>query len=48
MSNLSATLQLAQQLIAQPSVTPDDCDCQNIMIERLEAIGFTAERLRFG
>jgi len=48
MTNLSATLQLAIDLIAQPSVTPDDCDCQNLMIERLEAIGFKAEKLRFG
>lgn len=48
MSDLSATLQLAMQLISRPSVTPDDCDCQNIMIERLQAIGFEAESLRFG
>lgn len=48
MSDLSPTLELATQLIAQPSVTPDDCDCQNMMIERLSAIGFEVERLRFG
>jgi len=48
MSDLSPTLELAQQLIAKPSVTPDDCDCQNIMIERLAAIGFEVERLPFG
>ncbi len=48
MSNLSATLQLAIDLIAQPSVTPDDCECQALMIERLAAIGFKAEKLRFG
>ena len=48
MSNLSATLQLACDLIAQPSVTPDDCDCQSLMIDRLQAIGFRVERLRFG
>lgn len=46
--NLSPTLQLAIDLIAQPSVTPDDCDCQALMIERLAAIGFKAEKLRFG
>lgn len=44
----SATLSLAKALIAQRSVTPEDADCQNMMIERLEAIGFKAERLRFG
>lgn len=48
MTQLSATLQLAIDLIAQPSVTPDDCDCQNLMIERLAAIGFKVEKLRFG
>jgi len=47
-ANLSPTLQLAIDLIAQPSVTPDDCDCQALMIERLAAIGFRAEKLRFG
>ncbi|MCK5791158.1 MAG: succinyl-diaminopimelate desuccinylase [Ketobacter sp.] len=48
MPDLSPTLELATQLIAKPSVTPDDCDCQNIMIERLAAIGFEVERLPFG
>lgn len=45
---MSATLDLAKQLIAQPSVTPEDSGCQDLMIERLEAIGFKVERLRFG
>lgn len=45
---MSATLDLAKQLIAQPSVTPEDKDCQNMMIARLEAIGFNIERLKFG
>ena len=45
---LSPTLQLACDLIAQPSVTPEDANCQEMMIARLEAIGFKAERLRFG
>lgn len=42
------TLQLACDLIARPSVTPKDEGCQDMMIARLEAIGFQAERLRFG
>lgn len=46
--NDSLTLQLAKSLIAQPSVTPDDADCQQMMAARLEAIGFTVEHLRFG
>lgn len=41
------TISLARELIARPSVTPDDQGCQDVMIARLEAIGFTIERLRF-
>ncbi|MCG8314264.1 MAG: succinyl-diaminopimelate desuccinylase [Pseudomonadales bacterium] len=47
-STESATIALATALIAHPSVTPEDANCQNMMIQRLEAIGFKAERLRFG
>ncbi|MDN3640403.1 succinyl-diaminopimelate desuccinylase [Simiduia curdlanivorans] len=43
----SATLQLACALIERPSVTPLDDGCQDMMIARLQAIGFTIERLRF-
>ncbi len=42
------TLELAQQLIARPSVTPKDEGCQDLMIARLEPLGFKVERLRFG
>lgn len=45
---LSPTLQLACDLIRRRSVTPEDADCQRLMIDRLEAIGFTAQHLRFG
>ncbi len=48
MTDLSPTLQLACDLIARPSVTPADEGCQDMMIARLEAIGFKVERLRFG
>ncbi|MBT8146000.1 MAG: succinyl-diaminopimelate desuccinylase [Gammaproteobacteria bacterium] len=41
------TLQLARQLIARQSVTPEDAGCQQVMIERLEALGFRIERLPF-
>lgn len=47
-STLSPTVALTLDLIREPSVTPFDADCQNIMIRRLEAIGFQVERLRFG
>lgn len=48
MKSLSPTLQLACDLISRPSVTPDDAGCQDLMIKRLRAVGFTVHRLRFG
>jgi succinyl-diaminopimelate desuccinylase len=45
---MSDTLKLAQQLIAQPSETPDDHGCQQILAERLSALGFEIEHLRYG
>lgn len=45
---MNDTVELTRQLIARPSVTPDDAGCQALMIERLQAIGFVVERLRFG
>jgi len=46
-SALSPTLQLACDLMSRRSVTPEDAGCQELMIKRLEAIGFHIERLRF-
>ena len=43
-----ATLELAKQLIACPSVTPDDAGCQKILAQRLTAAGFRCEHLRYG
>jgi succinyl-diaminopimelate desuccinylase len=48
MSAPSKTLELAQALIARASVSPTDGGCQALMIERLEAIGFSVDHLRFG
>lgn len=45
---LSPTVALAQDLMGRASVTPIDKGCQELMIARLEAIGFTIERMRFG
>jgi succinyl-diaminopimelate desuccinylase len=45
---MSRTLQLAEQLISRPSVTPDDAGCQQILGERLAALGFTLETLESG
>jgi succinyl-diaminopimelate desuccinylase len=44
----NSTLALAQELIRRRSSTPDDAGCQELMIERLEKIGFKVERMRFG
>jgi len=43
----SATFKLACELIARPSITPDDAGCQEMLIERLTAIGFACETLVF-
>ena len=42
---MSKTLALAEQLIARPSVTPDDKGCQQLLIERLAPIGFRCETI---
>jgi len=44
----SPVLEFAKDLISQPSVTPKDANCQEMMIARLEAAGFNIERLNFG
>jgi succinyl-diaminopimelate desuccinylase len=45
---MEKTLALACELIRRPSVTPEDGGCQALMIERLEALGFSCTPLRFG
>ena len=47
MSSLTPTLSLAIDLIARPSVTPADAGCQELLIQRLEQLGFNIERLPF-
>jgi len=42
------TLALTQQLIALPSITPNDSGCQALMGERLARAGFAVENMRFG
>jgi succinyl-diaminopimelate desuccinylase len=46
--SLSPTLSLTLDLIREPSVTPEDRNCQAIMMERLAALGFRCEPMRFG
>ena len=38
-----ATLEFAQQIIARPSLTPDDAGCQRLLADRLERLGFASE-----
>ncbi|MEO8486854.1 MAG: succinyl-diaminopimelate desuccinylase [Betaproteobacteria bacterium] len=42
------TLALTRELVARPSVTPDDGGCQRILAERLAALGFHNETLASG
>jgi len=44
---MSETIQLVKDLVSRASVTPDDAGCQDLLISRLQAIGFQVERLRF-
>ncbi len=44
---MSASLELAQQLIQRPSVTPHDEGCQELLAKRLTAVGFSVETLQF-
>ena len=45
---MSRTLQLTEQLISQPSVTPLDENCQVILAQRLQALGFVCETIVSG
>jgi succinyl-diaminopimelate desuccinylase len=45
---MSKTLELAKDLISRQSNTPLDAGCQEVMIARLEPLGFKIERMRFG
>lgn len=42
------TLDLACELIARPSVTPEDAGCLELIAGRLQALGFTCERIDTG
>lgn len=41
-------IELLCDLISRPSITPDDAGCQQLLIERLSALGFECETLIFG
>ncbi len=46
--SLSPVLELSMQLMREPSVTPYDGACQDILAKRLTALGFDCETLLFG
>jgi len=43
-----SAIDLTRALIERASVTPTDAGCQALMMERLEALGFRCEPMRFG
>ena len=45
---MSATIELARELISRRSITPNDEGCQTILADRLEKLGFVIERMDFG
>ena len=45
---MSRTLELAEQLISRPSVTPEDGGCLDLIASRLAPLGFICERLDSG
>lgn len=45
--NVSPTIELTQKLIQQPSITPEDCECQNMLAEHLQPLGFDCETMVF-
>ncbi|MEN9842776.1 MAG: succinyl-diaminopimelate desuccinylase, partial [Pseudomonadota bacterium] len=45
---MSETLRLTEQLIARPSVTPDDAGCQALIAQQLQHLGFVSETIISG
>jgi succinyl-diaminopimelate desuccinylase len=45
---MTNVLQLASELIARQSVTPDDAGCQDLVADRLQRAGFACERMHHG
>ena len=41
-------LELAKELIARKSITPEDGGCQELITKRLTAAGFKCEPMNFG
>lgn len=48
MTTCHDTLRLAEQLIAKPSVTPDDAGCMDLITAALQPLGFVCENMDSG
>jgi len=48
MPEIPSALELAKELIARKSVTPEDAGCQEMLARRLERAGFRCEAMKFG
>lgn len=42
------SIELTRALVRCPSVTPDDCGVQDVLIQHLEDLGFSCTKLKFG
>ncbi|MFU8896398.1 MAG: succinyl-diaminopimelate desuccinylase [Gammaproteobacteria bacterium] len=45
---MSKVLELTRALVSRASITPEDAGCQDLLIDRLAALGFHIERMRIG
>jgi len=45
---MSITLALTEDLLRRPSVSPEDHGCLDVIASRLDALGFSSERLQYG
>ena len=48
MSTQDATVELLRDLVQRASVTPNDCGCQQLIADRLQALGFVIEHMPCG
>ena len=45
---MSKTLSITKELILKKSITPFDDGCQDLLINHLQLLGFTIEKMPFG
>lgn len=47
-NSVQPEIELLHELLRRQSVTPDDAGCQDVLIDRLQRIGFACETMQFG